>query len=275
MKAAVITPIPDLERFVGRTNIHMLLASRFNTPIDVRYIDFYARRRRDGEYLILDNGAYKSDGGKACSMGRLLEIAQALHVQEIVVPDSIYRTVDTMHLGAVALKWLHNEGLDMYEACGKPRVMIVPQGTTIDSWILCRDELMRRAERVMELVDGPQPVLGVSKILEESIGQGGVKLALARSHGFDNPVHLLGWAGTWHTLSSTVAGYPHVRSMDSARPVSYGKMGVRLDERHDFPIHRDADFFDDSVPVDSRDLVLENIRLFRELVGDSEYAIVE
>lgn len=269
MKAALICPVPDLERYVGSTTVHLLLPYLFGPAYDVLYQDYYAMRRREGDYLILDNGAYLTDGGEAVSMSRLLEITQLVRAQEVVLPDVIRSADSTIARSRAALDWLNTvEGRNAYQSAGRPRLMIVPQGVKFSAWSECLERLLSMVSDTMERVGGPEPAIGVSKVYGPGI-LNRLEALDVRGHLNIFPIHLLGWAGSWDTLehASELWG-EKIRSVDSARPITYGKLGRRLNDGEPH-VSRDADFFNDSVPLDRSRDVIANIDLFRSLVGDT------
>src|SRR3954470_19702963 len=84
MKFAVICPITGLYRFATLSKVHLVLAQIG----DQRYMDFYKKRREDGDLIILDNGAY--EGGESISDTQLLNAIEFYNPQWIVCPDKLF-----------------------------------------------------------------------------------------------------------------------------------------------------------------------------------------
>src|SRR4051812_382034 len=84
MRIALIPPIPDLNK-LPRTGIHLLLSQNFGSE---RYVEYYKDRRKQGDLLILDNGAHENGIGEEAE--RLLSKVKKVHAQEVVVPDALF-----------------------------------------------------------------------------------------------------------------------------------------------------------------------------------------
>lgn len=264
MRVCIISPVPDLERFVGDTRVHLLLAHLFDHPqIGERYREFYQRRRERNDYLILDNGAYE---GAALPMPKLLEVARKVNATEVVLPDVPFHCRQTIANSSNALGWLmSNGGKRAYADAGKPRLMIVPHGRTLDQVMTCLTTLHHATRIAMNALGGPYPSVGVSKFHEIGL-RGGVLRVLAALDFDAYQVHMLGWAGTWSTLRHVATRYPEIRSIDSARPLVYAHAGQKLDEAS-AKIRRTEDYFEKPVPTMYDGIARHNIDRFRRLVG--------
>ncbi len=58
MEFCIIGPTAGLERYATLSKTHLVLAH----IKDGAYVEFYRKRRTDGDWIILDNGAYESAG---------------------------------------------------------------------------------------------------------------------------------------------------------------------------------------------------------------------
>ncbi len=81
MQTCIITPISGLERYAKLSNTHLILAH----IRDQRYMDFYKERGRQGDVLILDNGAYE---GQVFEPAREFQLIDFYQPNIVVLPDS-------------------------------------------------------------------------------------------------------------------------------------------------------------------------------------------
>jgi len=144
MRVAIIAPIPHLE--VARlSDFHLVLAHLVLE--NEHYAQFYRERSDDGDYIILDNGA--AELGKSVDMDRLLEAADIVGPNEIVIPDVLYNFYATVDNLKTYGPWLR-------ERLPGVKLMAVPQGKTLGEWLWCWDEFCHTPE-----VD----VIGLSKFM--------------------------------------------------------------------------------------------------------------
>ena len=270
MKVALITPVPDLELFATRSNVHLLLPELLDDPL---YRDFYAQRRAVfNDYLILDNGAHEHDG--PVSMSELIERGRLIGAQEIVLPDVQRHGKKTVAAVKEALDWIsvHQEE---YETDYHPHFMIVPQGRSMTEWKECKWKLKGMVRDTIRM----EPVIGIAKHHEDLIDGGILRLvADCQSWHSTSPLHLLGWPRNLSSVNVVARMYPDVRSVDTARPFTFAKFG--LDVNADLPNpgsmrfpRRDVEYFTEPVMVEQRGLAFRNIAWFQEqALGSQVYA---
>src|SRR5260221_12641480 len=80
MEFCVICPTAGLERYARLSKTHLVLSHECER--DKKYLAFYAARRVDGDFIILDNGSYEL-GHPSYNA----EVINALDPQVIVLPD--------------------------------------------------------------------------------------------------------------------------------------------------------------------------------------------
>lgn len=276
MKLALITPIPELDRFATLSKVHLVLPEHFD---DDRYLQFYKYRRSVGDYVIMDNGAHEHAGPLPIS--ELMMRAVELGPNEIVLPDVQRDAQATLAATSSALEWL-TRNTKAYDAAGRPRLHIVPQGTSMDEWSGCRDALFHLTRNFLAGTSGvvplPRyPIVGIAKHHEDLITGGITRLvASCRVHPEINKsqIHLLGWPRRLYAVKEVQQMYPEVRSVDTARPFTFAKMEVPVDRPPDpksarYP-ERDVEYFTDAIPEDQRFLARANVNWFMEMAGDTQ-----
>jgi hypothetical protein len=225
MDTILIPPIPELDRYPQQR--HLLLLHLLNNKA---YRGFYQARKTCGEYLILDNSAYEN--GEASPSAEYIGWAQRLQVDELVVPDVLGNIEETLRR-AHAFFTLLAAGT----TADRPRLMLVPQGLTMEDWRGCLHLLL-------EMHDAfgfeKRPVIGVARRYEDLTHQGSqinglvwacwYLDALRKGGKLDGTdVHLLGWGRqVWH-LGTIGRNYPWIRSVDSAKPFHLALAEIRID----------------------------------------------
>lgn len=259
MKTALIPPIPELGHF-GHGSLHLLLA---HLGGDDRYARHYRTERASGAYTILDNGAHENKSGMAPRL--LVNKAVSLRAAEIVLPDTLFDTEDTIRRTHAAISYFSDEGQDDLEML-QPRMMLVAQGSSIRDWRTCfqsqvwsYEAAMRRRPNVFQ-----PPVIGISKDYE--MFDGGIPALLESTvipTGYD--IHLLGWGRKLEVLGEMATRWPQIRSTDSAKPFVYAIAGVELG-LGDYPAYptRAADYFETTLTDEQRRLARHNVEVFRQ-----------
>lgn len=264
MKVALIPPVPDLRRF-ATTDVHLLLSHLFEQP---GYLEFYKERRRDHDYIILDNSAHEAGVGNLPDI--LLDQALVVRAQEIVCPDVLFDDRGTVDMTVRMFRYLlTTEGWFKYENAGYPRLMLVPQGTTRAEWVRCLASLVREWEDRIQPYIETAPVIGVSKDYEDLVPDGIAGLIekylspLRQTHGID--VHCLGWPSHLWALAHVARRTPWVRSTDSAKPFVYAQAGVRLEPGGKVPRypHRAPDYFTETTSDECTYLAKINVEVFK------------
>lgn len=263
MKAALIPPIPELDKF-EHYGIHLILSHLLEDP---RYVDFYQRRRDRGDYLILDNGAHENGAGE--SPESLLRKADTLGVQELVLPDVLFDRRGTIERTKQMLRWIAGPGWEAYCRSGCPRLMMVPQGKDRSDWAACLVSLLRTWDYWTHLMPGSilPPVIGVSKDYDSL--RGGLPYMIGhyiepvfRSRPCD--VHCLGWPSNLWSIAIVARLFPWVRSTDSAKPFVYAKNKILLEPGGHIPDYprRDPGYFTEEFDMHQRTIALRNVSVF-------------
>lgn len=271
MKPAIIAPVKHLEELDGSSEVHLALPYLCHKQA---YAEWMLNQRGKGHYVILDNGAYVTDGGESWDMGSVLEVAARIQPSEVVVPDAIHDMEKTIVLAEGAVRSLTTpRGRRLWEQAGSPRFMVVPQGDDLDSWTFCLGYLLGAMRKVVDRAQLPLPTIGVSKVYGSGILD---RLRVLRATGnlgraygsawLNYHVHLLGWADKESTLRTAVASFPEVRSTDSARPINYAiddlVMGTTDVLHH---ASRREDYFDLELTPHQLDVAKVNIEHYRNI----------
>jgi hypothetical protein len=234
---------------MAKSHYHLCLAHLVHQYPSYR--EFYAKRSRLGNFVILDNSAHEHGRGEPGEV--LASAAQAIHPSEIVLPDVLFDSAGTVELSRKALPQL----------VSLAPLMVVPQGRNFDEWKWCLDQLLPL---------GPQTI-GISKDFEVWSSQGLVPL-IEFSLQFEKPLHLLGWGRKLHLLPDYIAaGEGFIRGIDSAKPAVYAYAGIALpkdlSQAPAYPGRPEKFFALEPQDFDIR--VLEhNLRVFEALASSRE-----
>lgn len=252
MDTALIPPAADLA-WANRSSTHLALYSLFDHPAcGARYTEFYERRSAAGDHVILDNGAHPSDGGQPMTIELLIERALAIGAHEVVIPDAPGASSATLSLLTRSLAAM--EHIDTKHV----RFMFVPQANNPDSWRACLKigyHLCRDSDIT--------PSIGIAKHHDEGVEDGVYGMV---SHVLNTiprcDVHMLGWPRKARTLINIGRDFgDQVRSIDSAKPFVYAKVGAKIDEEP-ARIKRDAEYFEEPVMMNFRDVLKHNVELY-------------
>ncbi len=243
MKVATIVSTPHLS-LVRENDYHLCLAHLINK--DKTYTAFYKQQAAD-KFVIMDNGAAE---GKQPSIEELLDKAWTIGPQEIVLPDVVYDTRESLDR---SYKMLSKISSIWPSPSKRPfKLMAVPQGNTIDEWVSC----------LKVMVTWPINTIGVTKFLTPKCGPDARLLALRESEQYWRflDIHLL---GCWSTPLeiARIRRVFNVRGTDSSIALVYAAHGMRLDPSTPRP-EGEIDF---SYMVPDVDLLRYNIFKWREL----------
>ena len=214
MKIATIVPTAFLEE-TKDDDYHMTLAHLVG--VDQVYTKFFRRMSDEGKYVILDNGAFE---GKLHTMKDLLDKAEMIKASEIVLPDVIKNSTDTIMKGFDALRAYGN-------LCPKDtyNIMGAPQGNNISEWVDCAKTMLKYWEI---------GCIGIPKNLIFSVGDDARLLAMKHIRGLvedsNVDIHLLGCWNNPREVHSFWSCYSKVRGVDSSIPYIYARDDVILGE---------------------------------------------
>jgi hypothetical protein len=89
----ILSPIAGLERYSTLSKTHLLL-SQIRDP---RYWEFYNRRHKAGDFIILDNGAYEGQLDRV----RLIECIKLVHPHVVALPDRLGEDWKASHRSSI------------------------------------------------------------------------------------------------------------------------------------------------------------------------------
>lgn len=208
MKVAIISPIPHLD-LTKQGDIHMCLTHLVLK--DKAYRRFYAK---EDKYKLIDNGLFE---GEPNPIEKVLEAAEMIGADEIVLPDILYDGKATVKAVKAAIKKVPTKYV----------LHAVVQGSTPSEWWQC----------LQELQDIPEVnVIGLSKLscpkaFSTDIATARLRITMQMElNGMwhkDKQYHLLG--GSNNLLYELFYQSGRIRSIDSGAPVEYGMKKQGLD----------------------------------------------
>lgn len=217
MKVATILPTKYLH-LIKDDDYHMCLAHLIGK--DKEYTEFYKTMCADPDkYVIMDNGLIEGDPRP---IEELVEKALMIGATEIILPDVFKDTEATLEAACYAMEYLEAYGRDL-----PFKVMAVPQGSTIEEWLYCAEQM----------IEWDIDCLGIPKVLVAINGRDGRLDALQRLgnklRGLD--IHLLGcWTNALELTLIAKAEYEGIirpiRGVDSALAYYYTKEGLLLNQ---------------------------------------------
>ena len=255
MHVALIPP-RGLENYALRSNFHLTLAIP-GLQSRKTYGGMYQRAVRLGDYVVLDNGAAE---GQPATDEALFNMGKALQCNEVVLPDSMYESKQTVE--AVA-RFLSNPNF-VWDVV--PKMMAVPQGTALRSFRYCINAFAEMPDI---------KVIGIPRHIIPTLDMKSARVDLANWIAENHPnrfeIHFLGMHPMWlGEIPATVKYAPHVRSVDSSLPFNYAIARKRLVGAKDIVMRPDFYFEEDWSRRISTKLVRDNIKTLMEW-ANAEY----
>lgn len=212
MQLCVIAPTPHLDILTRFSRMHLVLTHWVLENSD--YAEFYENRRIEGDYIILDNGAYEFTVSQCIE--DLKRAADIVMPHEVVLPDALRNGMATARMSEEAYEPL------VQHFDWDTKFMAVVHGKNPKEWDWC-------LRRQIEL---PVHVLGIPRVYADDFGSWIPAIAAIRDSSmrgrFD--IHLLGaphdltHAAEVHKVFPTV-----VRSTDTAKPIHFAMARKRFD----------------------------------------------
>lgn len=246
MEFCVISPTAGLERYATLSKTHLVLSHMCK---EHDYAQFYIKRKMEGDFIILDNGAYEN--------GRPYydwNVIAALEPNVIVLPDfPLQPWKKTWH---AAIAWLDAS----FDDINGFECLYIPQAE--------KGDMHGFLESYLEAVQDPRiSWIGIPRALAYAISDNPTaRIEFARMVKRDHPrlnLHAFGMVnGDVHELLYLAnAG---VTSIDSSAPVWRGWHGFRMQDGKEWdelgsPVNFAADFTTTHTVVGAHDIILANL----------------
>lgn len=200
MHFACISPTAYLEQYSARGNFQLCLAQV--AIRDTRYFEWYRERRKQGDFVILDNGAYE---GELVDPDELLRIAAELNPNVLTVPDKLNDAEESKRMATHFLTY--RSGFPLM------RVLQHESRDTLE-WLHLINEL-----------EGTYPWLAVPRVLG-TFRPEVANLIHCNSYA---KVHAFGWTGNLNEVRELAK--LGVTSIDTSAPVWRGFNGCDLGDK--------------------------------------------
>ena len=137
------------------TDYDYALASLFETIPG--YFDFFKEAKRNGRYVILDNGVFEE--GKAVDTDKYVRYIEELQPDEYIIPDVLE---DYQATATSFVQWYANLGATKLPGIG----IGVAQGKTLDEFFECYKFMSREADKIAISFDYSFYILEADRELE-------------------------------------------------------------------------------------------------------------
>ena len=260
MKVAPIPPTELLREF--STRYHLCLAHILHS--DAQQLAYYQGRAvAYDNYVILDNGAYEC--GRSVPFELVLEVATKVFPQEIVLPDVLLDSKETILTACEGHKLIRNFRHEWVFIDHPMNLMVAPQGKNLTEWLRCMDALINAMK---------PDTIGIPVVYEKMMGRGVLIREVIKYIGGDKfyqpEIHLLGWDGDLYKLNCYARDFPHwIRGIDSAKPFYYSlkRNPMLLDQGPVRP--RPDNYFDLQEKDFEPDVLKQNVHLFEATASGS------
>ena len=243
MHVALIYPPSLLKKYGAKTRYHLVLPHLFQQK---RYRDFYHERSREGDYIILDNGAAE---GLEFGHKHLYYVAEQMGVHEIVAPDVLGDANETIARGLAFTR---------YTRTGY-RYMMVAQGQNAAECMNTVDFIMTDSKFAYVTT------IGIPRLINKDDRHARFKVAkFIEAKGYDAAMefHFLGATRDLDEVGYLQeTGIP--RGIDTSAPIYMGLKGRDI-RQNDLYIPRPNNFFDISTDTPT---VEQNIETYLTWAG--------
>lgn len=214
MRAALVSPTVYLKEVQPFSTYHLILAHLVIR--DHKYRDFYRKRSKAGDYIILDNGAVEKRGSSV-PVRDVVTAAILTKPAVVVLPDFLFdgeRTYDEL------INALRSPGLKFLRRV-HPTVKIaaVAQGLDEEEWV--------ESFHILNEAEGLD-VIGIPKVTGQTFGSRWRALERVAKYA-KKPCHLLGF---WHLSNledlQHEAQFPFVLGIDTPKPIRLAAQGKTL-----------------------------------------------
>lgn len=255
-RVAEIVPVECLPK-TKENQYHMCLANLVVKSEE--YTEFYKARAAEGKFVLMDNGAAEGD---QLGLKELIECYEKVQPTEIVLPDTLCDSKDTVYKSTEAFNILKINGL-----LKNRRIMFVPQGKSFGEWNECLEEFISLVG--LRSID----TIGVSKFLEMETGDSEIRVRAVKFLKEFYPwyeVHLLGCSEGPEIVKKCHEASDRVRGCDSAFVYICTQAGVRIEADTKRP-EGEINFLEgcDFVALE------ENMKSFERAVGVEDNGISE
>lgn len=242
MKLALIPPFTCMGA-IGHTDYQMLLPQ--NLQVSEHYVNAYRRFRREGHFMMLDNGA--AEGIETEPM-QLNDWARLMMVHEIVVPDELGDVAQTLSLATHFQKYVDE----------RFHYMGVVQGQDLKECYACI-----RGFTTLNYIR----TIGVPRHLLTTIGTEAryhIVQFIRSMYAQRYNIHLLGtnpeFMGEFDAYGNSYRAF-NVRGVDTSAPFNYAMEGVSLLES-DKVVLRPNDYFHRTIPDPAR--MYSNVTIMKD-----------
>lgn len=229
-----------------RSDYHLCLAHQVEK--DPRYEYFYRDQAVNGSFVILDNGIVET--GTPLPIEDLVRLADRIKCQEMVLPDSLFNSSETLRGSYHALSYI-----SLIQQIRKRKLMVVPQGKTPEEWISC----------VKDMLSWDVDTFGITRFLVPRVFISRLEALRRVPELIDSTrdIHLLGCPEfpTLSEISEIDKTFPgRIRGIDSGIAAIYAQNGLSMASDIEKPCR--------TIDLDTKSLdyslLKDNIRIWKE-----------
>lgn len=238
MNLCSITPVMQCQLMYKESPMVMLL-----THLVEKYPDYVEEALKHPEvYKILDNSLIELGG--ALTTKRLLEAAEKVNADEIILPDVFKDGKATIKQAKEAIAWIKAEGL-----FGKYKLQVVCHGNNFEEW----EENFKELDS-MDDID----VISIPKVTATWLPNGNRKELYYIFKNSKKEIHFLGvWYNLGELLNLGNDVWDRLRSADTCLPSLYAIQDKKIIQDRDGTINLERDYKE--LTEESYDLIMQEI----------------
>jgi len=254
MKAALISPTKYLDDIQPFSDYHLILTHK--VVFDAQYQEFYRKRSKAGDFIILDNSAAEKKG-RSVPLKDVVLAAILTGPSVVILPDFLFdsdRTLDELEnaLRSPQLRFLRR-------VMPNVKLAAVVQGIDEDDWLECF--------HILNDTKNGLDVLCIPMLTTHLFGSRAEALRRI-SKRVKKQCHLLGfWKGTPLDEIKQERGFDFVMGIDTSKPVRLAVGGKGLNEWT--TLEKDRDFIDRKHNSVDLELLQQNCKGFVDLCNGS------
>lgn len=250
MRAALISPTEFLDEVQSFSDYHLVLTHK--VIFDRKYQEFYRKRSKAGDFIILDNSALENKA-RSKPLKDIVLAAVLIKPSVVILPDFLFdsdRTLDELEnaLRSPQLRFLRR-------VIPNIKLSAVVQGVDRDDWLECFYILNDDKNGI--------DVLGIPMLTTHLFGSR-YEVLRKIAKRVKKQCHLLGfWHGVPLEEIKREAEFDFVLGVDTSKPVKLAIAGKCLDEW--LSLEKDRDFIDRKHNSVDLELLKANCEGFVEL----------
>lgn len=247
----IVSPLLD-----SLPRINLLLSHQVLN--DKKYVEYYLKRKKQGDYIVLDNSAFEF--GEALSIDLLIRAIKITKPNEFVLPDVFFNKNESIRRSI--------EFIESF-SFGSLKYMGVVQGESLEDWLSCYKYFSENIDIFsigLGAIYTSKTIFGNKNINKIVSGREFLinELKERKILNQNKPHHLLGLGDSGHIEIEKLKKYKWIRSCDSSAAYIQARQGVEISMNNEYSKIKEKINLNDKLDKDIIDLVIKNMQHLNE-----------